>query len=394
MACRLAAGARVQAVCAAYVGEAAALLPPCLVAAGGGGGSGGLPGAALHRALQEAAADVAAVVAGRMAAQLPRDDALQRLVTLTAAGGIDAYVVPQPRPLLTGDGRDDTAAAAPWSRAALMREVGGGLLSAVRSLRATQGGRVLEAAASAASAWAPAWVTAALQPAAAAAAPPPPPVGDDDAGDDGDTDEAGADDDGGNGDDSSPLQQHHEPCEVDFAFADAERGPRQLVASPDGLLLLLADTSGRVTLLDAGDLVVLRVWKGYRDAQVAWVARAGVGADAAVVIFAPRRAAIEVWSPHGTSPLASVPLPPAAAAHACARLIASCEAGSAADLLLVALPLPQVAAVAAAVATAVADGAVVAGETAAAAATSSATSDDSGDGDVTIHVFRLLEHAA
>lgn len=339
LACRLATPARILALSAAYIGESAALLPPCLLLAGG------LPGAALHRALQEAASDVAAVADGHADAQQPRDDALQRLITLTTAGAVDAYVCPQPRPPI---GAGTSAVDSQWpTRESLVRDVSGGLLSAVRSLRATQGGRALEAALGpSAAAWVPSWVSAALQPPLTENADHVsveerehsetlrrettngrPLVG------------SGG---GSGGEHSAPIQQHHAPCEVDFTFPDAERSPRAIVASPDGLLLLLTDSSGRVTLLEAADLVILRVWKGYRDAQAAWVARRSGAGGACVAIFAPRRAAVEVWELHGDTPLAVLAVPPAAADGA--RLVAVNEAaaaGAPSGLLLLALPLAE-----------------------------------------------------
>jgi hypothetical protein len=96
---------------------------------------------------------------------------------------------------------------------------------------------------------------------------------------------------------------------------------RGLAATADGL--------GRVMLLDAGTGLVLRVWKGVRGAQLAWLPRSGGGAPRAVatltpprprggrkrkspdaesvahaaprtpllVIYAPRRGAVDVWAP-------------------------------------------------------------------------------------------------
>ena len=58
-------------------------------------------------------------------------------------------------------------------------------------------------------------------------------------------------------------------------------------------------------LLEARTLVVLRLWKGYRDAQVGWCG--GGGGGLALAIYAPRRGLLELWR---------VPL--GARLHACA----------------------------------------------------------------------------
>lgn len=41
--------------------------------------------------------------------------------------------------------------------------------------------------------------------------------------------------------------------------------------SPCGRLIVTADDYGRVLLLDAMEFVVLRMWKGYRNAQCGWI---------------------------------------------------------------------------------------------------------------------------
>lgn len=73
------------------------------------------------------------------------------------------------------------------------------------------------------------------------------------------------------------------------------------------------DTLGRVLLVDAETSAVLRIWKGYRYAQVAWTAAAarnsatdngeddgGSGAGVALlVVYAPLKRRVEVWEPFG-----------------------------------------------------------------------------------------------
>ena len=86
--------------------------------------------------------------------------------------------------------------------------------------------------------------------------------------------------------------------ELDVEFRDEGRHIRALLADPDGRLLLATDGGSRVLLLDALDLTVLRYWKGYRNAQIAWM-RGGPREELFAVIFAPRRRQVELWSVMG-----------------------------------------------------------------------------------------------
>lgn len=178
-------------------------------------------------------------------------------------------------------------------------------------------------------------------------------------------------------------------CTRDFTLPDSSKRFRCVVPAPHGHLLLAADAGGRVLLLDGADLTVLRLWKGYRDAQVAWVLvrppapqtgaaaappgsaesaaseaplgcagaaaaaarepcdaepaaaapginnhRCSVSASSAegrltqlVVIFAPRRACIEIWWPHGEL-VARVRVPPRIASLHGVRLLPVMQEGS------------------------------------------------------------------
>jgi hypothetical protein len=80
-------------------------------------------------------------------------------------------------------------------------------------------------------------------------------------------------------------------------FSDASRRVVSLVLDPSRRLALIADTWGRVALIDAAECAVLRLWKGYRDAQLGWLEMRPGGAGRpggartalAAVIYAPRR---------------------------------------------------------------------------------------------------------
>jgi hypothetical protein len=53
---------------------------------------------------------------------------------------------------------------------------------------------------------------------------------------------------------------------------DGTREARQLALAPRGALAAVTDSLGRVMLLDyAAPFAAVRMWKGYRDATVAWL---------------------------------------------------------------------------------------------------------------------------
>ena len=91
------------------------------------------------------------------------------------------------------------------------------------------------------------------------------------------------------------------PLVPDFSLADVERRVDCVISDPSRRLVLATDAWGRVLLIDASELLILRVWKGYRDAQVGWLtapATAATGrASLCAVIYAPRRlgGVIEIW---------------------------------------------------------------------------------------------------
>ena len=85
---------------------------------------------------------------------------------------------------------------------------------------------------------------------------------------------------------------------------DPPRRGRALALSPRRGLLAGADTLGRVLLFElrAGHLMqARRLWKGYRDAQLAWVELAG-GEQALAIHCARRGGLLEVWRVSGESP--------------------------------------------------------------------------------------------
>lgn len=95
-------------------------------------------------------------------------------------------------------------------------------------------------------------------------------------------------------------------------FIDSTRQGEVLSLAPVGsgpnsmVLAVSCDTFGRVALFCVETLRCLHLWKGYRDAQVAWLCPCGddLGAKLpGLVIYAPRRGLLELWKLcHGRTP--------------------------------------------------------------------------------------------
>lgn len=87
-----------------------------------------------------------------------------------------------------------------------------------------------------------------------------------------------------------------------LSLFDKERLATSIVTSPDKRLAAVTDDFGRVSLIDATNWIVVRVWKGYRSAQCGWIEvkkdpeqQSGPHASF-LVIYAPKRGLLEVWS--------------------------------------------------------------------------------------------------
>ncbi|KAE8915329.1 hypothetical protein PF005_g18257 [Phytophthora fragariae] len=81
-------------------------------------------------------------------------------------------------------------------------------------------------------------------------------------------------------------------------YEDERRRCRVLVLSPTGRLAAVADTLGRILLVDTSRMIVIRMWKGYRNAQCGWMqgtegARRPPGLY--LVIYSAQRGIVEVW---------------------------------------------------------------------------------------------------
>ncbi|GCC23475.1 hypothetical protein chiPu_0001871 [Chiloscyllium punctatum] len=114
-----------------------------------------------------------------------------------------------------------------------------------------------------------------------------------------------------------PKVEPATPLAVRFGIPDTRRRGENICLSPCNTLAAVTDDFGRVTLLDVARGVAIRMWKGYRDAQVGWIqvledlqereteksnfspfsSPTGLRRVAQfLVIYAPRRGILEVWS--------------------------------------------------------------------------------------------------
>ncbi|XP_043917591.1 rab3 GTPase-activating protein non-catalytic subunit [Protopterus annectens] len=114
-----------------------------------------------------------------------------------------------------------------------------------------------------------------------------------------------------------PKVEPATPLAVRFGLPDSRRHGENICLSPCNTLAAVTDDFGRVLLLDVCRGVTIRMWKGYRDAQVGWIQMVEDLHDREtekgnsspfsnttcpsrvaqfLVIYAPRRGILEVWS--------------------------------------------------------------------------------------------------
>lgn len=111
-----------------------------------------------------------------------------------------------------------------------------------------------------------------------------------------------------------PKVEPATPLPVRFGLPDSRRHGESICLSPCNTMAAVTDDFGRVMLLDVARGIAVRMWKGYRDAQLGWVqvSEARGERDIAtspsmprrhaqfLVIYAPRRGILEVWgTQHG-----------------------------------------------------------------------------------------------
>lgn len=114
-----------------------------------------------------------------------------------------------------------------------------------------------------------------------------------------------------------PKMEPATPLAVRFGLPDSRRHGESICLSPCNTLAAVTDDFGRVILLDVARGIAIRMWKGYRDAQIGWIQivedlheRVPEKGDFSpfgntqgpsrvaqfLVIYAPRRGILEVWS--------------------------------------------------------------------------------------------------
>uniref|UniRef100_A0A2C9KPH8 Rab3-GAP regulatory subunit N-terminal domain-containing protein n=1 Tax=Biomphalaria glabrata TaxID=6526 RepID=A0A2C9KPH8_BIOGL len=101
------------------------------------------------------------------------------------------------------------------------------------------------------------------------------------------------------------------PLSLRFGLPDKRRVGENIILSPNNNYAATTDSFGRVILIDVQRGVAVRMWKGYRDAQLGWVEVKEENVEPCknhdlyrlaqfLIIYAPRRGILEVWlAAHG-----------------------------------------------------------------------------------------------
>uniref|UniRef100_A0A8C9ZK16 RAB3 GTPase activating protein subunit 2 (non-catalytic) n=1 Tax=Sander lucioperca TaxID=283035 RepID=A0A8C9ZK16_SANLU len=106
-----------------------------------------------------------------------------------------------------------------------------------------------------------------------------------------------------------PKVEPATPLTIRYGLPDSRRHGESICLSPCNTLAGVTDDFGRVTLLDLARGIAIRMWKGYRDAQLGWLQVPEERVDREfspsaslprrhalfLVIYAPRRGILEVW---------------------------------------------------------------------------------------------------
>ncbi|KAM4542363.1 rab3 GTPase-activating protein non-catalytic subunit isoform 2-T2 [Odontesthes bonariensis] len=107
-----------------------------------------------------------------------------------------------------------------------------------------------------------------------------------------------------------PKVEPSTPLGIRFGLPDSRRHGESICLSPCNTLAGVTDDFGRVTLLDLARGFAIRMWKGYRDAQLGWLQVKEERGDREfspsaslprrhalfLIIYAPRRGILEVWA--------------------------------------------------------------------------------------------------
>ncbi|KAH8281881.1 hypothetical protein KR054_003758 [Drosophila jambulina] len=102
-----------------------------------------------------------------------------------------------------------------------------------------------------------------------------------------------------------PLPTKEAPMRIRCRLYDGKRDGLTLAVAPGGRLAVVTDNLDRVMLVDTQQAIILRVWKGYRDAQCAFVpvkerSVRGIKTHKRkalfLVIYAPRLGCLDIWA--------------------------------------------------------------------------------------------------
>ncbi|KAK7104713.1 rab3 GTPase-activating protein non-catalytic subunit-like [Littorina saxatilis] len=107
--------------------------------------------------------------------------------------------------------------------------------------------------------------------------------------------------------DKPPKIEPAAPLPLRFGLPDKRRSGDSIVLSPCNNYVATTDSFGRVILVDMQRGIAVRMWKGYRDAQIGWVqvkeedgSRPHSPSHSRIaqflIIYAPRRGILEVWT--------------------------------------------------------------------------------------------------
>ncbi|XP_065332946.1 rab3 GTPase-activating protein non-catalytic subunit [Cloeon dipterum] len=113
-----------------------------------------------------------------------------------------------------------------------------------------------------------------------------------------------------------------EPMSCRFGLCDLWRQGEAIIISPNKMLSVVCDSLGRVILLDNSSGVVVRMWKGYREAQCGWIevrdpaiklssssgskSKSRPRTALFLVIYLPKKGIIEIWAMQNGPKVASI----------------------------------------------------------------------------------------
>lgn len=105
-----------------------------------------------------------------------------------------------------------------------------------------------------------------------------------------------------------------------YAFNDDHRATQRIWFAARNQLAAISDSLGRVLLVDCSRTVILRIWKGYRDAQCAFIQvdekmsrndnKTKRKRTLFLAIYSPRRSSVDIWNVERGKKLATYPAGP------------------------------------------------------------------------------------